>query len=486
MPVSRRLPCPVIAIVGAGFSGTMAATHLLREARSPLRVVLIEHAETTGAGIAYREQSDRHLLNVRAEGMSAFPDQPGHFLRWLADYRGDEALVNPAAFLPRRLYGHYLRDVLATAADQAPRDVRLDIVQDEVCGLAAGPSKLTLRLASGAVIEADRLVLAIGNPGPADPPVDDRRFYASPMYQSHAWSMQGLISLRRDDAVLLVGSGLTTLDWIASLAERGHRGAIHVVSRRGLLPRPHQSAARHLLGFDPAAAPPSVRALMRLIRREVAAVTAAGGDWRSVMDALRPHGQTLWQRLPRAEQQRFLRHARTWWDIHRHRAAPRNLDTVQRLIDRGQLELMAARPVTFVEHGDHVDVHLRPRGRTGTVIRSVQRVVNCTGPDSNYRRLNHPLLNTLREQGLARVDDLGLGLDTDAGGRLLQQDGQPSTQLYTLGPPRKGALWETTAVPEIRQQAQALARDLLASLEPLHRDAGELRGVLSGRLATAL
>ena len=120
--MSRRVPCPVIAIVGAGFSGTMAATHLLREARSPLRVVLIERAETAGAGIAYREQSDRHLLNVRAEGMSAFPDQPGHFLRWLADYRGDEALVNPAAFLPRRLYGHYLRDVLATAADQAPRD----------------------------------------------------------------------------------------------------------------------------------------------------------------------------------------------------------------------------------------------------------------------------------------------------------------------------------------------------------------------------
>lgn len=478
--MTRRAPCPVIAIVGAGFSGTMVATHLLREARSPLRVVLIERAETAGAGIAYREQSDRHLLNVRAEGMSAFPDQPGHFLRWLAEYRGDDALVNPAAFMPRRLYGQYLRDVLAAAADQAQRDVRLEIVQDEVTGFAAIPPRTTLRLASGTTIDADRVVLAIGNPGPADPPVDNRQFYSSPMYQSHAWSMQGLISLRRDDAVLLVGSGLTTLDWIASLAERGHRGAIHVVSRRGLLPRVHQAAARHVLGFDPGTAAPRVRLLMRLIRAEIAQVVAAGGDWRSVMDALRPHGQTLWQRLPRPEQLRFLRHARTWWDIHRHRAAPRNLETVQRLIDKGQLQVLAARPVAFVERGDAVDVHLRPRGRTEVVVRSVQRVVNCTGPDSNYRRLNHPLLNTLREQGLASVDDIGLGLQTDAGGRLQQQDGSASPTLFTLGPPRKGALWETTAVPEIRQQAQALARDLLVTLDSQRSEAGESRGVVSG------
>ena len=480
------MPCPVIAIVGAGFSGTMVAAHLLREARSPLRVILIERAETAGVGIAYREQSDRHLLNVRAEGMSAFPDQPAHFLRWLADYRGDEALVNPAAFMPRRLYGHYLRDVLATAADQAQRDIRLEIVQDEVLGVAAGGAQHVLRLASGSTVEADRVVLALGNPGPADPPVEDRSFYASPMYQSHAWSMQGLISLRRDDAVLLVGSGLTTLDWIASLAERGHRGAIHVVSRRGLLPRVHQAAPKHVLSFDPATVPPRVRALMRLIRAEIAQVVAAGGEWRSVMDALRPHGQTLWRRLPRPEQLRFLRHARTWWDIHRHRAAPRNLETVQRLLDSGQLEVLAARPVAYAERGDAVDVHLRRRGRDEVVVRSVQRVVNCTGPDSNYRRHNHPLLNGLREQGLAVIDDIGLGLETDSLGRLLQADGSPSTGLFTLGPLRKGALWETTAVPEIRVQAQTLARDLLVSIEDLRGDASAARASSSGRAAQGI
>lgn len=142
--------------------------------------------------------------------------------------------------------------------------------------------------------------------------------------------------------------------------------------------------------------------------------------------------------------------------------------------------MLAARPVAFIERGDGVDVHLRPRGRSEIVVRNVQRVVNCTGPDSSYRRLNHPLLNTLREQGLASVDDIGLGLQTDASGRLLQPDGAPSPTLFTVGPPRKGELWETTAVPEIRQQAQALARELLVMLDSPRSEAGDARGVASG------
>ncbi|WP_293389460.1 FAD/NAD(P)-binding protein [Nevskia sp.] len=457
--------CPAVAIIGAGFSGTMVAVNLLREATGPLRVILIERADAAGLGVAYREQPDCHLLNVRAEGMSAFPDQPSHFLKWLAEHRGDEALVNPAAFLPRRLYGVYLRSILAEAAATSRRDVRLELVHDEVLGVAASEREIRLRLAKGNPITAQRVVLAMGNPGPADPPADDPSFYSSPLYQSHAWSTHGLISVRHDDAVLLIGSGLTTLDWLAALHERGHRGPIHVVSRRGLLPRAHAVAPRHVLSFDLFAVPPTVRQLMRVIRHEIDTVIAEGGDWRSVMDALRPHGQRLWQRLSRPEQQRFLRHARTYWDIHRHRAAPRIVETVNRLTERGQLEVLAARPVSYADNGDAVEVQLRTRGGKQTITLTVQRVVNCTGPDSNYRRLNHPLLQSLREQGLATVDTLGLGLETDAAGGLVERDGRASARIFTLGPTRKGELWETTAVPEIRGQAQSLARHLLSVID---------------------
>lgn len=464
--MTRNAARPVVAIVGGGFSGCLTAVHLLRQARTPLRVVLIERHDAPGRGVAYRDQPECHLLNVRAEGMSAFPAEPDHFLNWLNSVYSPCHPVGSAEFLPRRLYGAYLQSVLAEARGAARRGVVLDIVTDEVLAIAPQAGGARLRLASGASIQAGQVVLALGNPGPADPPLADARFYGSPRYIGNAWSTSALLSVQRDDAVLLIGSGLTTLDWLAALSARGHRGAIHVVSRRGLLPQLHRAAAPHALGFDPLAVPPSVAALLARLREETAAVTAKGGDWRSVIDSLRPYTQRLWARLPAAVQRRFLRHVRPYWEIHRHRASPKLVDSVYELMRAGKLELSAARLLGFEESADGVAVLLQPRGSERIESRHVQRVVNCTGPESNYRRLNHPLVASLRERGHIVADELGLGLRTDDQGALLDHDGKPSRWLHTLGPSRKGQLWETTAVPEIRVQAQALASRLLASALP--------------------
>jgi uncharacterized NAD(P)/FAD-binding protein YdhS len=457
---------PTVAIVGGGFSGCMVAAHLLQQARTPLRIVLCERDDAPGRGVAYRDQPECHLLNVRAEAMSALPDRPDHFLDWLNSSYSPCHPVGTTEYLPRRIYGAYLQTVLAAARQSARRGVSLELRHDEVLGLHPGDGGLRLRLRSGSRLRADRAVLALGNPGPADPPLRDSGFFGSPRYLGHAWSTPGLYSIRRDENLLLIGSGLTTLDWLAALHQLGHRGRIHVISRRGLLPQLHRVAAPQALSFDPLALPPRLRPLLRRMRQEIDAIEARGGDWRSVVDALRPHTQALWQRLPLAEQQRFLRHLRPYWEIHRHRAAPRIVDSVYELLRSGQLQVLAGRLAGFEERADAVVAAVRPRGGRAPLHLEVQRVVNCTGPESNYRRLSHPLIVGLRERGLIQPDALGLGLLTDSHGALLDQQGRPSSCLYTLGPTRKGQLWETTAVPEIRVQAQALARRLLHSLEP--------------------
>jgi uncharacterized NAD(P)/FAD-binding protein YdhS len=321
-----------------------------------------------------------------------------------------------------------------------------------------------LRTAAGSRLRADQVVLALGNPGPTDPLLADPAFYRSARYAGAAWSTPGLYAVRRDEDLLLIGSGLTALDWIVALQARGHRGRIHLVSRRGLRPQAHRAIAAHKLSFDPLALAPRVRLLMRRLRREIDQAEAAGGDWRAVIDALRPYTQALWHRLPLAEQQRFLRHVRPYWEIHRHRAAPHILASLDSLQRSGQLQLRAGRLQSLIEDQTGVEVELRSRFSGETLRLRVQRVVNCTGPESSYRRLNHPLLVELREQRLIQPDTLALGLLTDAGGALVGADGQQTPALYTLGPPRKGQLWETTAVPEIRVQAQALARRLLNEL----------------------
>lgn len=453
---------PTVAIVGGGFSGCMVAVHLLQQAQQALRVVLIDRADAPGRGVAYRDQPECHLLNVRAEAMSAFPDRPDHFLDWLNNVYSPCHPVGTTEYLPRRIYGHYIESVLAEAQQAARRGVSLEFRHDEVLGLRRHDGGTNLRLAGGGQLRADALVLALGNPGPADPPLADRQFFDSPRYLGHAWSTPGLYSIRRDENLLLIGSGLTTLDWLAALQTLGHHGRIHVVSRRGLLPQLHRAAAPHALSFNPLELPPQLRPLLRQLRAEAAACEARGGDWRAVVDALRPYTQKLWQRLPAAEQQRFLRHLRPYWEVHRHRAAPRIVESVYELLRSGQLQLLAGRLLGFEQREQEVEVSIRPRLGGAALKLQVQRVVNCTGPESNYRRLNHPLIVNLRERGLIQPDRLGLGLLSDAHGALLDHEGQASSWLHTLGPARKGQLWETTAVPEIRIQAQALARRLLS------------------------
>jgi len=464
MTARRNTYKPTIAIVGGGFSGSLVAVQLLRRAEQPLRIVLIERDDMPGRGVAYRDQPECHLLNVRAEAMSAFPDDPDHFLNWLNNHYSPCHPVGTSEYLPRRIYGAYVESLIADAQRHARRGVTLEIRIDEVLGLRQSAEATSLRLRSNSRLRADRVVLACGNPGPADPALADAQALGSRRYLGQAWSTPGLYSVNRDEDLLLIGSGLTALDWLASLADRAHRGLIHMVSRRGLLPQAHRAITARALSFDPLSLPPRVRPLLRQLRCEINTLVAGGGDWRSAIDALRPQLQDLWRRLPLNEQRRFLRHLRPYWEVHRHRAAPRVMTTVERLLASGQLQLQAGRLQNLDDRGDRIDASVRLRSDGSLRGLSVHRVINCTGPECDYRRLNHPLIVSLREQGLIEADALGLGLRSDARGALLDHAAQPSTRLYTLGPPRKGQLWETTAVPEIRVQAQALALELLAQL----------------------
>ena len=446
-----------IAIFGGGFSGAMVATHLLRLATVPLSIDLIEPRPSLGAGLAYSTANSRHVLNVPARRMSAFPDDPEHFLRWLIQHGNHHA----DSFAPRERYGAYVRAVLETAIADAPAHARLEWIRSEASAVLSEGSSAVIRLKNGESLRADRVVLALGNFPPSDPPGADRTFYRSKHYVSHAWGPEALEALEPNVPVLLIGSGLTMLDVVLALQARDHQGVIHVISRHGLLAQAYQSHPPYPSFLPMAVTSTTLRALLRRIRREVARAAAAGHDWRAVIDALRPQIPALWQALPLAEQQRFLRHLRPYWDAHHHRVAPEAIAVLDRLRRSQQLQIHAGRIQAYQEQREGVRVAYRPRRSGALVDLQVSRIINCTGFECDYRRLRQPLIVNLLESGLIRPDPLYLGLDTDAEGRLLDAEGRASSLLHTLGPPCKGRLWETTAVPEIRGQAEALARCLL-------------------------
>ena len=452
-----------VVIVGGGFSGSVLAAQLLRKAQDAVSVAVVERSPRRGRGIAYSTRVEAHLLNVPAGKMSAFPDDAEHFLRWAQ--KNYDANVEAGSFVPRRVYGEYIEATLGEA--QAASKGRLEWIQAEVVAVTRKGNEAELSLADGRKLVGDRVVLALGNFRPSDPALPGKT-ESSKRYIPFAWDEAAITEATPKGDVLLVGSGLTCVDVAIMLRSRRFAGAIHVLSRRGLLPRRHR-ATKPWPVFWNARSPRTVLGLLRLIRQQVRAAHKQGVDWRGVVDSLRPFTAEIWASLPMAEKRRFLRHARPYWEVHRHRVAPEIGDFLGGQIADHDIQAHAGRIVHYEENADGVEVtyHDRLAGRDAKL--RVGLVVNCTGPENDARRLNHPLLNQLFAQGFARHDDLYLGLDVATDGTLIEASGLRSEFLYTVGPTRKGSLWETTAVPEIRAQVARLAIELLGDLQ---RDAG--------------
>jgi uncharacterized NAD(P)/FAD-binding protein YdhS len=408
---------------------------------------------------------------VPAENMGAFAEHVDDFQRWLKALEPEFGEFAPHGFVPRIWYGTYLQSILAEAELEARAGVRLRRVVDAAQSFEPGPEGLTIGLASGGRVRADQLVLAFGNLRAADPPLEVGTLAGRPTYLADAWDADAVRAIPADADVLLIGTGLTMVDWAFSLGRQGHRGTIHAVSRRGLLPRAHASAAAVVLGPGIDAAPATALGLSRAIRREIAATVEAGGDWRSVVDALRPQTQALWAALPLVERRRFLRHARPYWDVHRHRAAPHVAALIAEMVQSGRLVVHAARLVSAVDRPGRIggprptaEVTIRERKSGAELVLTVERIVNAIGPGGDVRTSGEPFLESLLRSGIAQADPFGLGLQTAADGALIGADGTVSTRIFTLGSPRRADLWESTAVPELRVQAARLAERLVLDL----------------------
>ena len=447
------LPLRVI-VVGAGFSGTLVAIHLLRQ-NACAGIDLID-PRIPGRGLAYSTVWDQHLLNVPAIRMSAFGAEPMHFLEWLQAHGMPHA--EAGTFAPRKLYGTYVQSVLEASVRNSKCRFRHHFAQAERVSFDGVTARVTLD--SGEEIRGSKVVLACGNPAPRAIAARLPGYFGSP------WEPGACADFDAGADILLVGTGLTAVDAFLSLRAQGHRGNVHLVSRRGKLPHAHLPYHPLAERFRPAGAM-GARLLVRAIRRRVKAAEASGDDWRAVIDSLRPATNDIWSELEFGEQKRALRHLKTWWDIHRHRMAPEIGAQVSKAQERGEFLVYAGR--LRAVHAEQGGLLAEIALRNGDQIRlAVQRVINCTGSDEDYRNTSNTALRSLLTSGHIEPHAIGKGLNAGAQGALLNSAGEASDWLFTLGPPRLGGLFETTAVPELRKQAEALAGFLSSIvLEPV-------------------
>jgi uncharacterized NAD(P)/FAD-binding protein YdhS len=446
-----------ITIIGGGASGTLLAINLLREqADERVEINLVEKRPKVGGGVAFSTEQDVHLLNVPAAKMGAFADRIDHFHDWLTAKGYD---YEHAAFVPRRIFGDYLRECLQTAYDERPENITLNIFDDEAIDVVVDGDKAQVILAGGDIIYSEKVALAFGNFLPPHPSVPDQAFTRSERYFQDPWSPGMYDSINADDSVLIIGTGLSMVDVTMQLNQLGHQGEINGISTRGLLPAVHKLGATYPTFAEELKGKERVTDMLKIVRHHAEKACRTGSDWRAVIDSLRPVTQELWLELPIVEKRLFMQHLSRYWNVARHRMPPEAAATMDELRGTGQLHILKGRLKSIEADAGGFDVIYSERGIAHEIRASV--IINCIGSESRFDKLDTPLVQNLLHAGTIRPDSLNFGLDAEPDGRLRNRVGEASDVLHTLGTALKGILWESTAIPEIRIQARDLARRLL-------------------------
>jgi uncharacterized NAD(P)/FAD-binding protein YdhS len=448
-----------VAVVGGGFTGAAVAYHLARS-HSGARVLVFEPRSFLGGGVAYDTHDAAHRINVPSTKMSLVPGQDDHFARWIAETGAvaddPEASVPDGNLYPRRaVFGRYV------AAQLAPFLAigRVTHLQDSVIKISEKAGRWTVTTAAGREETADIVVLAATHPPPAIPAVLERALGADPRLIRDASKDGALDAIGPDARVLIVGTGLTMADVVASLASRGHTGKLTAVSRRGLLSRGHA-----IRPYDPFGLFTDRRhtalSLLTAIRLTITEAADNGLTWHSVIDAVRAQAQSFWPNLGVAEQRRLVRHLRPFWDVHRFRIAPQVEQILKERIQRRSLDVFAASLRGASVEQDRIKIELQRRRQTASEVLTVDAVVVTTGPAHDRVIATQPHLASLAGAGLIAPDAIGLGIACDRQGHALTSEGRPLASLFVAGPLARGTFGELMGLPQVSEYAQLIARQV--------------------------
>ncbi|AUX78545.1 FAD/NAD(P)-binding protein [Sinorhizobium fredii] len=455
---------PVVAVVGGGFSGAAVALHLARSERPEARVVVFEPRARLGAGLAYDTAEPTNRINVPAGKMSLYPDEPESFLTYLERtdaLAGDpDPMTTDGVAYPRRsVFGDYVASELAPLLSSGAIEHR----RAQVLGIRRSAGHWTISASDGQELVADIVVIAVSHPAPALPkallPVLSHAKLVADPTKAGAFEV-----IAPADRVLIVGNGLTSADVVAALDQRGHHGPIISISRRGLRSRGHPAVAQDPYGDF--VSEPITRAseLLRRIRQALHAARQQGLDWHPVLDAVRAQGQQIWRALPVVERRRIARLARPYWDAHRFRIAPQVEEVLDRAVESGRLNILAASIASAAIEGQEIVVDLKERGQGAWRRIAVDVIVVTTGPAHGDILRSQPFLSALEVSGALTLCETGLGIACDLQARAVGTSGLADPSLLIAGPLARGTFGELMGLPQVTEHAAFVAREVKALL----------------------
>ena len=452
-----------VAIVGGGFCGILTAIHLLRDKESQLHVHLINKDGTLTKGVAYNPHTASLLLNVPNGRMSAFDDVPDDYVQWLLkNYPQEKNKTNlAAAFSSRQQYGEYLACLWAETCSRPGANKQISIYNQRADDIVEDAGLLHIHLEDNSVVKAKAIILATGNRLPRLPDGIHPYFKNSSYYFGDPWDSACVNHTNNESDILVIGNGLTMVDTVTGLVENGFKGNIYTVSPHGYRLRPSTDAKAPYTGLNPAKiADTSLLNLVKTLNKHRKIAEGLNQSPYPLIDALRPHSQKLWQSFSLNEKRQFTRYLRFFWDNIRHRLPVELYNLINDMRNSGQLITQKGQITAITETGCGLEVTLNCCGSLKPI--SVQRIINCTGPETDINQPGNELLNNLVKKGMINAGPCGIGINAQPeNGRVITDRHLQQPHLFIIGGNLKGVLWESTAVPELRAQAKNIAGHLL-------------------------
>ncbi|MDF4252167.1 FAD/NAD(P)-binding protein [Streptomyces sp. WMMB303] len=473
-----------IAIVGGG-AAAVGLLHALATmegeaaiAAGAGTITVFEPSPQLWRGRPYGPDLDSVLVNAPPALMSIRHGDLGHYAAWLGE-RGadhiDERLGQP--LVPRALFGEYLEhtgEKAVAALGEQGRPVR--VVAARVSEVVRSGAGIVVRTDDAQEHRATHVALGVGGGTPPDlyGLAGGRGFTADP------YPLAGTLdNVPAETDVAVIGSGLTAVDVVVSLAARGHAGRITLLSRSGVLPHVWQRqdgrSPRHVTaervaelhrtrgnvtlddligllraelaeaGEDFEELTAELRAAktdnpLQRLRRQIAAIDDPRIGRRVLQQTVHSVGPYAWRLLPESDRAWLRRRLRTAAGVASP-MIPRNASILMRLLDSGQLTVAPA--IRAIE-----PVNGRYRVRHGHGELTAEIVVNAVNPPPHA--IPAPARDLVQSV-------LGTGLATlHPSGGLIPAD----PRVHVVGDLTGGGSFITSSIPGVAAQASRVAEAL--------------------------
>lgn len=437
-----------IGIIGGGISGTLTVLQIIKQSKKPFNIFWFDSQNKFCRGYAYNALDEGYLLNVRANNMSVFPDEPNHFVNWLAVHHPK---YSPIDFVSRKIFGDYVLHTFESLKNSNPLII-IHQISEEVKSIKKTDHVFELKTHQS--YRAQKIILSLGNFLPAHPRSISKEYILSKNYFQNAFNVRLTSQIQLHNNITIIGSGLTMIDMVVSLSQVNYKGKINVISPHAFIPQSHQE--KPLPSVEPFIKKDHIYTLsdiLSIVNKQLKKAKQENLNLHSVIDSMRPFLQNLWLNFSIDEKKQFLRHLRHKWGVARHRAPAQSMAVFNTLTSSGQLQLIKGR-ISDIKLKDSGFEIIYSSSQSQNEILNTHLIINCTGPESDYSQIISPLIKDLISNQIISPDSIKYGINA-------QKDGYISDNIYTLGPPLKGILWESVAVPEIRVQAKQLASKII-------------------------